>query len=200
MGTQIATVRKPARLEGADLARLAAKAPAKADTEVESRAQQLGAKLRIERRWMFPTAKNGESLPSYQIVTAVSVAIASDANRLAVLEMIEKSMTPATAPMVEAWLAELSEEVIVPAGRSELRDELRLSTALGAHEGQSQPNAHAEPRKVVTDGARLAAPGHGIKEVSASAASVSVALSTSDAGCLMRHADTRSPGRRLALQ
>jgi hypothetical protein len=61
--------------------------------------------------------------------------------------------------MVEAWLAELSEEVIVPAGRSELRDELRLSTALGAHEGQSQPNAHAEPRKVVTDGARLAAPG-----------------------------------------
>jgi hypothetical protein len=102
MGTQIATVRKPARLAGMDLARLAAKVPAKADTEVESRAQQLGAKLRIERRWRFPTSKNGESLPSYQIVTAVSVAIESDADRLAALERIEKSMTPATAPMVEA--------------------------------------------------------------------------------------------------
>ncbi|MFT7026893.1 MAG: hypothetical protein ACJAVS_001113 [Paracoccaceae bacterium] len=42
---------------------------------------------------MFPTAKNSESLSSYQIVTAVSVAITSDADRLAVLEMIEKSMS-----------------------------------------------------------------------------------------------------------
>jgi hypothetical protein len=102
MGTQITAVRKPARLEGADLARLAAKAPAKADSEVEYRASQLGARLRVERQWMFPTAKNGESLSSYQIVTAVSVAIENDADRLAVLERIEKSMTPATAPMVEA--------------------------------------------------------------------------------------------------
>jgi hypothetical protein len=160
MGTQITAARKPARLEGADLARLAAKAPAKADSEVEWLAQQLGTKLNVERRWLFPTSKNGESLPSYQIVTAVSVAIASDADRLAALERIEKSMTPATAPMVEAWSAELSEEVIVPAGRSELRDELRLSTASGAHEGRSQPNAHAEPRRGAADGARLAAPRH----------------------------------------
>jgi hypothetical protein len=127
MGTQITAVRKPARLEGADLARLAAKAPAKADTEVECRASQLGAKLHVERRWMFPTAKNGESLPSYQIVTAVSVAIENDADRLAVLEMVERSMTPPTERMVEAWLAELSQLVIVAGGRSDFADELRFN-------------------------------------------------------------------------
>ena len=104
---------------------LARRSPADTDKVAASRASSHGVGLRVRFESRYPSGKNGERLPSYEV--AVGCDVRGEPEQIeAALSDLRNFMTPAPIREIEGWLAELS---VIVARRPDdaFAEELRVS-------------------------------------------------------------------------
>jgi hypothetical protein len=97
------------------------------DKAAVSRASSHNVALTVRYEGRYPTAANGERLPSYQVAVACDAHGSDDDRRRALADLVNFT-TPAPHRVIEEWIAELS---VISASRG--KDEMELGLMLNAY-------------------------------------------------------------------